>query len=71
MGNDGQVLFGLLVYWNESLHNVELAMLHHQISMNSSLEKFKAFTCRKDVDDLKSVKNAGNGRGKAVTSNIY
>ncbi|KAM7515655.1 hypothetical protein LguiA_005238 [Lonicera macranthoides] len=41
---------------NESLYNVKPAMLHHQISRHSSLEKFKAFTCRKDVDDLKNVK---------------
>ncbi|KAM7515647.1 hypothetical protein LguiA_005230 [Lonicera macranthoides] len=41
---------------NESLYNAKPAMLHHQILRHPSLEKFKAFTCRKDVDDLKSVK---------------
>ncbi|KAM7515648.1 hypothetical protein LguiA_005231 [Lonicera macranthoides] len=41
---------------NESLYNVKPAILHHQILRHPSLEKFRAFTCRKDVDDLKSVK---------------
>ncbi|KAM7515652.1 hypothetical protein LguiA_005235 [Lonicera macranthoides] len=41
---------------NESLYNAKPAILRHKISRYSSLEKFKAFTCRKDVDDLNGVK---------------